>query len=405
MDRDDASHIGYSYSWEDENVVHLRFEKTRHSFGLVGRVLFYKIGKFDAHNQNCYDFIVGVGDTLIVNAITDNNAQECEINFIPDYENLYSRSKGLLEVGTLKEKRVLIIGLGSFGSQIAIELAKAGVGKFALVDFDRVELHNISRHTATLNDLGRLKTDVIYDSIKGKNPFAHVELFPFDITTKLDILDEQVQMADIIICATDNNKSRYIISQSLVKLSKIGIFGRAVTRAEGGDVFIYRPGGPCYACLLGINSIANINEEISDEQRARERGQIPAYMSDEQASTMVQVGLSADIAPICNMMEKLALLELSRGTDSGIAQLEEDFVFDYYIWANRREKRHINFYPMPQAGSKPTIMRWYGAIIKRNGHCPLCNIDDLELDEGEDVISGYSDFLNNGNMEIETSHR
>lgn len=37
----------------------------------------------------------------------------------------------------------MIVGLGSFGSQIAIELAKAGVGSYSLWDFDRVELHNL----------------------------------------------------------------------------------------------------------------------------------------------------------------------------------------------------------------------------------------------------------------------
>ena len=50
-----------------------------------------------------------------------------------------------LELNILEGKRVMIVGLGSFGSQIAIELAKAGVGHFALMDFDRVELHNHDR--------------------------------------------------------------------------------------------------------------------------------------------------------------------------------------------------------------------------------------------------------------------
>lgn len=50
-------------------------------------------------------------------------------------------------MNVLEGKRVMIVGLGSFGSQIAIELAKAGVGSYSLWDFDRVELHNLARHT------------------------------------------------------------------------------------------------------------------------------------------------------------------------------------------------------------------------------------------------------------------
>ena len=52
-------------------------------------------------------------------------------------DEIYSRSNGLIENGALLKKRGLIIGLGSFGSVIAVDLAKAAVGSFALMDFDR----------------------------------------------------------------------------------------------------------------------------------------------------------------------------------------------------------------------------------------------------------------------------
>ena len=62
-----------------------------------------------------------------------------DFQMIPSRQNIFARAKGILEVGVLQDKRVMIVGLGSFGSQIAIELAKAGVGHFSLMDFDRVE--------------------------------------------------------------------------------------------------------------------------------------------------------------------------------------------------------------------------------------------------------------------------
>ena len=135
--------------------------------------------------------------------------KEVPLSLIPSEENLFSRSKGILEVGVLRGKRVMIVGRGSFGSQIAIELAKAGVGSFALMDFDRVELHNLSRHTATVHDLGRLKTNVIEEAILGKNPYAKVDKFPVNINDDLPLLYEEVGKADLVICATDNNTSRF----------------------------------------------------------------------------------------------------------------------------------------------------------------------------------------------------
>ena len=124
-------------------------------------------------------------------------------------DDIYSRSAGLIENGALREKRALIIGLGSFGSNIAVELAKAAVGNFALMDFDRLERHNVVRHACYLQDVGRLKTDAVSDLVLGKNPYAKVDKFPVDMNDDLNLLASEIERADIVICATDNNQSRF----------------------------------------------------------------------------------------------------------------------------------------------------------------------------------------------------
>ena len=382
---------GVSYEWEGERVIHIRMNPDLHSYGKTGRAIFILGGNNVENVPNLpiwksgkYSFVVYVNNlNSRVFEVVNGELVERDVNYIPSKEDLYSRNKGILEVNILESKRVMIIGLGSFGSQIAIELAKAGVGNFSLFDFDRVELHNLARHTCTIKDLGRLKTDAIYDAIVGKNPYAHVDKFPLNVNEDISLLNEEIAKSDIVICATDNNKSRFNISEALVKQQKIGIFGRAVTRAEGGDVFRYLPGGPCYCCLIGSGWYDTNSEEITN------REQLPAYTSQEDAEAMIQVGLSSDIEPICNLMVKLTLMELSRGKDSGITCLEEEFVFDYYMWANRRERRHANWSPLPNAGNRPTILRWYGARIKKVENCPLCS-HHIALDEGdeEEVLLG-----------------
>ena len=375
--------VGKAYEWEGEDVVHLHTAPLAHAFGQEKSVVFHK-GKAEHDTPNT--FVVEVSESEgVLKAFffyVDENGTRTplKVEFIPSRDELYSRSKGILEIGTLAQKRVIVIGLGSFGSQIAIELAKAGVGAFSLFDFDRVELHNLARHTAITKDLGRLKTDVIEEAIKGKNPYAKVDKFAVNINENLDLLAEEVAKADIVICATDNNVSRFNLSTVLVQKQKPGIFGRAVTRAEGGDVFRYRPGGPCYCCLIGNQWFEQAQEEITNVESARRNDQIAAYVSDEDADAMVQVGLSADIEPICNMMVKLALVELSRGTQSGISCLEDELVYDYYMWANRRERRHKNWAAMPGAGGKPTIMRWYGAHVNKNETCSICSTHEVTLD-------------------------
>jgi len=375
---------GYAYEWEGENIFHLRFEPLHHSFGTTHRVVFTK----QCVNESQTDDIIAKVNTDDDVDIFYGDAHSCKAEIIPSKAQLYSRNKGILELNILEGKRVAIIGLGSFGSQISIELAKAGVGFFSLVDFDRVELHNLARHTSTINDLGRLKTDVLCDAITGKNPYAQVKKYPINIVEYPELLKEVCADSDIVICATDNNRSRFVLSEQLVSLGKTGIFGRAITRAEGGDVFIYRPGGPCYCCLIGNKWYDAAREEITNEKSARRDGRIAAYVSEQDADAMVQVGLSADIEPMCNMMVKLALVELSRGSESGIKSLEEEFVAPYFMWVNRRERKYSNWGSFANPGQMPTIMRWYGVELDKDDGCSLCG-SHIRLDQGEGFVEEF----------------
>ena len=375
--------VGCGYEWENEDVVHLHTRPLAHAFGTVKKCVFSK-RPFEESTHTEASWHVQVSKQEDVKVYDASEGRQIEFQLIPSKDELYSRNKGILEIGILEHKHVVIIGLGSFGSQIAIELAKAGVGEFSLVDFDRVELHNLARHTCFVKDLGRLKTDAIEEAILGKNPYAVVHKYPMDICKNLKVLEALVDKADLVICATDNTQSRFVLSQALFDHQKCCIFGRAFTRAEGGDVFIYRLGQACYSCLVGNMGIEE--EEITDEASARQNGIIPAYVSAEDAEAMVQVGLSADIEPICNMMVKLALVELSKGEASGITSLEEELVYNYYLWANRRDRKFANWHIMPGAGPMPTIMRWYGANISRREDCVVCAKEEIRLDTGDDLV-------------------
>ena len=371
----------------DDDVVHVHMneESVRHLKGIIP--VFFTPEGMQMTDPGIW-LMVTAEDARAFYKNGDNH-HALTLNYIPSQENIFSRSKGILEVGALKDKRVLVIGLGSFGSQISIELAKAGVGNFALMDFDRVELHNLSRHTATVRDLGRLKTNVIEESILGKNPYANVDKFPVDINKNLELMYDEVQKADLVICATDNNTSRFNLSKALVEKGKVGIFGRAITRAEGGDVFRYRPGGPCYCCLIGEGNL--LQEEITNVESARRDGRIAAYVSPEDADAMVQVGLSSDIEPICNLMVKLALVELSKGVETGLSSLANELVYDYYMWANRRERHYHNWKPLPEPGNLPTILRWYGVKTEKEENCPICS-SHIILDEGEEDLEFADDM-------------
>jgi len=72
----------------------------------------------------------------------------------------------------IKEQRldVNIIGVGAVGSFIALQLAKLGVPKLIVWDFDEVDDHNITNQVYTFNDIGKPKTDAIEEHLKAQNP-------------------------------------------------------------------------------------------------------------------------------------------------------------------------------------------------------------------------------------------
>lgn len=389
----DSYQLGVAYEWKGEDVYHVYLEYPQIApSGYAVGCLFIKVqSKADFDNaENFVDNLkksnsdlaqFGIvivfwlaNDRLLKRAFTPNDCtREIRIEYVPDKSNLYTRSKGLIEVGALERKNVLIVGLGSGGAMIAVELAKAGVGNFALADFDRLELHNISRHIAGVNELGRLKTNIVRDAILGKNPYANISTYPIDIMEDTSIIEKLVSETDLVIAATDSLSSRYLLNSFIIKHKKVGLFGRAVTRAEGGDVLRVRPGGPCYACLKGSQWHTQ-EEEITDLRRARETGVIPAYTSEEDANAMVQVGLSTDITPINTMLVKLAIQELSRGTECLIATLDQELNYDFYMWANRRELHFANWAPFNNnpGRKKPTILQWYGVKFPKSYDCHEC---------------------------------
>lgn len=72
---------------------------------------------------------------------------------------------------TVKKARVAVCGLGGLGSNIAVMLARTGVGYLKLIDFDIVEPSNLNRQSYYVEHLGMFKTDALKEQIKRINPF------------------------------------------------------------------------------------------------------------------------------------------------------------------------------------------------------------------------------------------
>ena len=70
---------------------------------------------------------------------------------------------------------VAVCGLGGLGSNIAISLARAGIGKLILIDFDRVDITNLHRQQYKANQIGMNKTDALRDNLLEIAPYVAIE--------------------------------------------------------------------------------------------------------------------------------------------------------------------------------------------------------------------------------------
>ncbi len=295
---------------------------------------------------------------------------ECPVEFVPVRAGLVARSRTLLPTDALAGASVAVVGLGSGGSTIAVQLAQAGVGRIVLVDRDRLEVGNVSRHACGVGDLGRRKTAAVRDLVIGKNPQVDVRTVDADVVLRRELVDGAVAGVDLMIAATDSDVSRFVLNQIALDLDVTSLFGRVLTRACGGEVLRVRPRRTaCLACVYTTRFLASRPREYSDLDDARRDA--PAYASDADLTATAQVGLASDIAPVANLMVKLALVELCRGTGD-LASLEEDLTADFYVWANRREGVYRTWSPMGATFTTPSILRWYGATHPRLATCVVC---------------------------------
>lgn len=158
------------------------------------------------------------------------------------------------DMQALWDKNVLIIGSGTGGSKIALELARAGIGQIALCDPEKLELANVSRHEGDLFDIGKPKTQLTAERIGRINPAIKVETYPEDIfDMPLEELMSIFKNRDLVVAATDDTAIQLLINELTYKLGIPCVFGGCYEEALGGEVFFTLPGKimPCLACLRG----------------------------------------------------------------------------------------------------------------------------------------------------------
>ncbi len=205
------------------------------------------------------------------------------MEFTEEQIRRYSRHIILSEVGKKGQEqflkaRVFIVGAGGLGSPVGYYLAAAGIGNIGIIDNDTVEISNLQRQIAhNTHRVGKLKVESVKETFEALNPDVKVTGLKDRITK--DNIKKLIADYDIVVDASDNFPTRYLINDACVMLKKPLVSG-AILRFEGQITTILPGDGHCYRCLFVEMPPAGL---VPSSQEAGVIGAIPGVIGSLQA--------------------------------------------------------------------------------------------------------------------------
>jgi hypothetical protein len=162
---------------------------------------------------------------------------------------------------SLTGKRAFVCGYGAIGSVVVEHLARAGLGHFALLDSDCVEVGNLVRHNATLPMVGYPKVTVGEHLTQQINPQATVEKIPWQLglartpssgetlLNEVDTVREQISRSHLVIDAAAEDGVARFLAHHARQFGKPYLRLTASEGAWGGRVLLLQPDGACWTCV------------------------------------------------------------------------------------------------------------------------------------------------------------
>ncbi len=209
----------------------------------------------------------------------------------PEYRERLQRVYGEAAASRLLNSSVVIVGCSGTGSPAAETLARAGVGRFILVDPQRLDKSNLERvHGSYPEHFNQqpypYKVQTLRDHILKINP--HAEVIPIVGNILQHRVRDYAITADLLLCCTDSNHSRAASAELsyryLLPAIDIGVQldgEKGQVNHEVGQHTVYAPGLPCAYCRDSIDAWAIQVELMSEEEKTRRRQEAQAARARE----------------------------------------------------------------------------------------------------------------------------
>ncbi len=194
----------------------------------------------------------------------------------------------------LLQAKILLIGAGGLGSPAAIYLASSGAGQITICDDDDVDLSNLQRQIAHNSErVGQNKADSARAALHAINPETTV--ITIKQRLKGDMLLSAISDANIVLDASDNFSTRFLLNDACVKTHTPLVSGAAIRLS--GQICVFRNNDsdtPCYRCLFDESAIANEENCAQSGVFAPLTGIIGSMMAAEALKLLVPFGKPLD---------------------------------------------------------------------------------------------------------------
>lgn len=282
-------------------------------------------------------------------------------------------------MAVLAKERVLVIGCGSVGAAMSLELAKNGIGQLILADMDNLEIHNSMRHVLGAGYVGLPKTVALKGVIEEHVPMCNCVSIPEDILAgNRELLRKTIEAyrPTRILAVTDVYHIQNLCQLAAIHYAIPYMAVSCGTNAVEGEVFLWEPGQAlgwkegrpkrgCYFCAHGL-SVGGHRSSTFD------------YSSDSPGSYGGEPALGAFISRINATATTIMLSWMLKNHDSKLSQL----MAENYERLGLQYIRIGGPYLQPEEGfitaKAPWGVEWMRT--KKIDECPICG-DDVDTEK------------------------
>ncbi len=194
----------------------------------------------------------------------------------------------------LLQSKALIIGAGGLGSPAALYLASSGIGQITICDDDVVDLSNLQRQIAhNYNCIGQNKAASARDALLAINP--EITIKAIEQRLEGESLLAAIADADIVLDASDNFATRFLLNSACVKQRTPLISGAAIRFT--GQICVFHnndSNSPCYRCLFDESTLSDEENCAQSGVFAPLTGIIGSMMAAETIKLLIPFGKTLD---------------------------------------------------------------------------------------------------------------